>query len=215
MSEAARRKMTADEFYAWVRTQTEGRYELVDGEPVMMAGAINRHDRVMRNAMRHLGNHLDGHPCQPFSNEIYIVIPAGNRRQADGGVDCGTPDELSMDADRPTMVLQVLSPTTRQSTASRRSRSTRPSRHWNASCWSIQTARRCASSAACLTGAGQAPGSPAWMRSWSCRGSTSGCRCGRSTPGSASSPGQLWWSRPGHRGILSDAELTCAYGHVT
>jgi Uma2 family endonuclease len=38
MSEALRRKMTADEFYAWVRTQTEGRYELVDGEPVMMAG---------------------------------------------------------------------------------------------------------------------------------------------------------------------------------
>jgi hypothetical protein len=41
MSEAARRKMTADEFYVWVRTQTEGRYELVDGEPVMMAGATN------------------------------------------------------------------------------------------------------------------------------------------------------------------------------
>ena len=114
MSEAARRKMTADEFYAWVRTRTEGRYELVDGEPVMMAGATNRHDRVMRNAMRHLGNHLDGHPRQPFSNEIYIVIPAGNRRPADVGVDCGTPDDMSMDADMPTMVLEALSPTTRQ-----------------------------------------------------------------------------------------------------
>jgi Uma2 family endonuclease len=44
----------------------------------------------------------------------YIVTPAGNRRQADGGVDCGTPDDMSMDADRPTMVLEVLSPTTRQ-----------------------------------------------------------------------------------------------------
>jgi len=80
----------------------------------MMAGATNRYDRVMRNAMRRLGNHLDGHPCQPFSNEIYIVIPAGNRRQADGGVHCGTPDDMSMDADRPTMVLEVLSPNTRQ-----------------------------------------------------------------------------------------------------
>ena len=106
--------MTADEFYAWVRTRTEVRYELVNGEPVMMAGATNRHDRVMRSAMRHLGNHLDGHPCQPFSNKIYIVIPAGNRRQADGGVDCGTPDDMSMDADKPNMVLEVLSPTTRQ-----------------------------------------------------------------------------------------------------
>jgi Uma2 family endonuclease len=114
MSEAARRKITADAFYDWVKTRTEGRYELVDGEPVMMAGATNRHDRVMRNAMRHLGNHLEGHPCQPFSNEIYIVIPAGNRRQADVGVDCGAPDDMSMDADQPMLVLEVLSPTTRQ-----------------------------------------------------------------------------------------------------
>ena len=32
MNEAARRKMTADEFYAWVRTKTEVRYELVNGD---------------------------------------------------------------------------------------------------------------------------------------------------------------------------------------
>jgi Uma2 family endonuclease len=104
--------MTVNEFYDWLRT-VEGRYELVDGEPVMMAGANNRHDRITSNALRHVGNHLDGHRCQPFTADIYIPIPAGNRRQADMGIDCGTPEDNSMEADAPTLVLEILSPTTR------------------------------------------------------------------------------------------------------
>ena len=112
MNEAARRRMTADEFYTWLPT-VEGRYELVDGEPVMMAGATNRHDRIARNALRYFSDHLDGHRCQPFTADIYSPIPTGNRRQGDMGVDCGTPDDLSMEADAPTLVLEILSPTTR------------------------------------------------------------------------------------------------------
>jgi Uma2 family endonuclease len=113
MSEAAHRTMTVEAFYRWLLSQREGRYELVDGEPVMMAGANNRHDRIVRNALRHFGNHLDGHRCQPFTADIYIAIPAGNRRQSDMGIDCGTPEDTSMEASEPTLVLEVLSPTTR------------------------------------------------------------------------------------------------------
>ncbi len=113
MSEAAHHKLTAEAFYQWLLTRSEGRYELVDGEPVMMAGANNRHDRIVRNASRHFGNHLDGHRCQPFTADIYVAIPAGNRRQSDMGVDCGTPDDMSVEASAPTLVLEVLSPTTR------------------------------------------------------------------------------------------------------
>ncbi|MBV9249188.1 MAG: Uma2 family endonuclease [Acetobacteraceae bacterium] len=46
-------------------TGREARYELVDGEPVMMAGANRRHDRIGRNTFRLIGNHLQGHRCQP------------------------------------------------------------------------------------------------------------------------------------------------------
>lgn len=113
MGEAAYHEMSAEEFYRWVLSQSEGRYELVDGEPVMMAGANNRHDRIVRNAIRHFGNHLDGHRCQPFTADIYIPVPSGNRRQSDMGVDCGTPEDTSMEASEPTLVLEVLSPTTR------------------------------------------------------------------------------------------------------
>lgn len=70
MSEAAYHKLTAEEFYRWLLTPTEARYELVDGGPVMMAGANKRHDRIVRHASRHFGNHLDGHRFQPLTAEI-------------------------------------------------------------------------------------------------------------------------------------------------
>jgi Uma2 family endonuclease len=113
MSQAAYHKLDAPAFYGWLKTRTEGRYELVDGEIVMMAGANQRHDRVVLNAIRHFANHLAGHRCRPFTADIYVAIPAGNRRQADIGVDCGTPDDLSMEASEPALVMEVLSPTTR------------------------------------------------------------------------------------------------------
>jgi Uma2 family endonuclease len=113
MSEAAHQRMSVEEFYSWLATQTEGRFELVDGELVAMAGANRRHDRIAANALRLVGNHLEGHPCQPFTSDTYIAIPAGNRRQADMGVDCGRPEDESLEAAEPVMVLEILSPTTR------------------------------------------------------------------------------------------------------
>lgn len=113
MSQAAYQKLDASAFYRWLKTRSEGRYELIDGEIVMMAGANQRHDRVVRNVSRLMLNHFYGRRCQPFTADIYIAIPTGNRRQADIGVDCGTPDDMSMEASEPALVLEVLSPTTR------------------------------------------------------------------------------------------------------
>ncbi len=45
MSDRARRAMTVAEFLAWQSGQ-DRLYEFVDGEPVAMAGAKLRHDRV-------------------------------------------------------------------------------------------------------------------------------------------------------------------------
>jgi hypothetical protein len=41
--------MCADEFFAWIVHQ-DCRHELVDGAPVMVAGADRRHDRIVVNA---------------------------------------------------------------------------------------------------------------------------------------------------------------------
>ena len=112
MPEAAPRRMAPDEFYAWLRTQ-DRRHELVDGAPALMAGANRRHDRITINALTTFDRHLGAGPCQTFSSDTFIHIPAGNRRQADMGVDCGRPDEASLEAAEPALVLEVLSPTTR------------------------------------------------------------------------------------------------------
>jgi Uma2 family endonuclease len=112
MGDLAQRRLTVEEFYEWVAAR-EQKYELVDGEPVMMAGANRRHDRIAGNAIRVVGNHLQGHRCQPFTSDTYVKIPAGNRRQADMGVDCGPFEDSSLDASEPIFVLEILSPTTR------------------------------------------------------------------------------------------------------
>jgi Uma2 family endonuclease len=112
VAELARKKLSIAEFYEWVATQ-ERKYELVDGEPVMMAGANRRHDRIAANGIRALGNQLDGQTCQPFTSDTFVKIPAGNRRLPDLGVDCGTFDDLALDASEPRLVVEILSPTSR------------------------------------------------------------------------------------------------------
>jgi len=103
---------SVDEFYAWVTSQ-ERKYELVDGEPVMMAGASRRHDRIVVNALGELGNQLRGKPCQPFTSRTFVRIPTGNARLPDLGVDCGPVDDEALEASDPKLVIEILSPTAR------------------------------------------------------------------------------------------------------
>jgi Uma2 family endonuclease len=104
--------LSFDEFFAWVGAQ-ERKYELVDGAPVMMAGANRRHDRIAANALRVVGNQLLDQPCQPFTSDTFVIIPAGNARLPDLGVDCGAVDDTALAASEPRLVVEILSPTTR------------------------------------------------------------------------------------------------------
>jgi Uma2 family endonuclease len=79
-----------------------------------MTGVNRRHDRIVVNALGSLINQLRGQPCRPFTSETAIRIPAGNIRYPDLGVDCGRPDDLSMAAAKPALVVEVLSPSTSQ-----------------------------------------------------------------------------------------------------
>jgi Uma2 family endonuclease len=111
MGEAARREFSLEEFYEWAPAQ-DRKYELVHGEPVMMAGANRRHDRIVANAIRVVGNQLLGRACQPFTSDTFVRIPAGNARLPDLGVDCGPFDDDSLEASEPALVVEVLSPST-------------------------------------------------------------------------------------------------------
>ena len=105
-------RMDGDDFLTWCLDQEED-YELVDGVPVAMPGARQRHDQIVVNVIAELGNQLRGATCRPFSGNTAVRIPNGNIRRPDAGVDCGTFDDQAMAADQPVLVVEVLSPSTR------------------------------------------------------------------------------------------------------
>ncbi len=65
--------MTADEFHLWLESQSE-RYELVAGQPMLMAGATIAHDTIVMNGSRVIGNQLLGKPCRPRSADIAVKV---------------------------------------------------------------------------------------------------------------------------------------------
>jgi Uma2 family endonuclease len=113
MSASAVARMLPDKFLEWGLHQ-ELRYELVDGIPYAMAGAKQRHDRIVANTHGLLFGLLRGHRCRNFTADIAVRIPAGNIRRPDAGIDCARFDENASAAGAPYLVIEVLSPSTRQ-----------------------------------------------------------------------------------------------------
>jgi Uma2 family endonuclease len=111
MSQAIVAPWTETEFFAWLQRQ-EGRHELVNGVPRAMTGATQRHDRVTINLLLALGQRLRGTPCRTGSSDTAIRIPNKNIRYPDAAVDCGRFDDNARAATEPTLVAEVLSPST-------------------------------------------------------------------------------------------------------
>ena len=116
IAEDNRDRMTQDEFLMW-QTRQDKLYELVDGRPKlplkMMAGASQRHDRVVINAILSLGVQLKGKPCRPMTSDVAVSIPKGNFRRPDMTIECGKPDnDRTLRATDPRVAMEVLSPST-------------------------------------------------------------------------------------------------------
>lgn len=104
--------MTSAEFLDWQQYQGD-LYELVDGEPVAMAGAKQRHDRITANALGELHAQLRGSACRTFTADLAVLTVRGNVRRPDLGVHCGPFDDEAMCASQPRLVIEVLSRSTR------------------------------------------------------------------------------------------------------
>ncbi|MFG5118788.1 Uma2 family endonuclease [Methylorubrum sp. POS3] len=115
MAVAVRRdtRMRVAEYKEWVAARPEGeRWELIDGAPVMMAPAKDRHHRIVYNLLRALGDLADPRGCWAQTGlavlseamDDYAPIP-------DVLVRCGTelPDGYAQD---PLLLAEVLSPST-------------------------------------------------------------------------------------------------------
>jgi Uma2 family endonuclease len=116
MAEPQRRLMTPEEFFAWQLDQEE-RYELVDGVPVPlrgMTGASNAHDAVAVNIIISLGNQLRRGPCRVATADTAVRTSIRGIRRPDVTVECAPIDPKSYEAHAPKLVVEVLSPSTRQ-----------------------------------------------------------------------------------------------------
>jgi hypothetical protein len=69
-------KMTLTEFLAWEEHQTD-RHEFLGGETFAMAGGTARYNRVILNLASRIGDHLDGTPCQVFTQSMKVQFADG------------------------------------------------------------------------------------------------------------------------------------------
>ena len=65
--------MTFVEFLAWEEAQPE-RHEFIGGEIFLVMAGTARHNRVVLNLARHIGDHLDGTSCQVFAESMKVLI---------------------------------------------------------------------------------------------------------------------------------------------
>ncbi len=89
------------------------KHEYIDGEVYAMAGTSKNHNRIIKNILRKLENHLNESECEPFIVDIKVRVEKMNRfYYPDLVVVCGEDNEDEYYAVRPKMIIEVLSPST-------------------------------------------------------------------------------------------------------
>lgn len=111
MNASARLSMSVEEYLAWEPRQ-ERRHELVDGVVRLMAGGTRAHFEIGDKARDALKARLRGGPCRVYGADFRVQTPAGNHRYPDGVVDCAPRGPRDLAASKPTLIVEVLSPST-------------------------------------------------------------------------------------------------------
>jgi Uma2 family endonuclease len=106
--------MTVDEFLVWDTDDLIGRrWQLIDGEPVLMAPAAEPHGAIQNELGRLLANHLAERqsPCRVITAPGIVprVRANENFRVPDLGVTCAPPSREVMVQD-PVLLIEILSP---------------------------------------------------------------------------------------------------------
>ena len=108
MSQITRDSLTEPAFFALI-AGCDGRWELVDGQPVMMAPTNQRHADIVANILASLHEQLRGDKYRPTCARTGVRTGEATIRDPDIVVDCGTRDDHGMCATSPVLVCEVLS----------------------------------------------------------------------------------------------------------
>ncbi|MCU0870800.1 MAG: Uma2 family endonuclease [Pirellulaceae bacterium] len=90
------------------------RHEYVGGRVFAMAGASADHNRICINLVSGLGQFVEGHPCEAFSNDMKIRTHREVFYYPDVMVCCDPADNARYYRERPRFVFEVLSDETRK-----------------------------------------------------------------------------------------------------
>ena len=115
MSRQVKTYITPEEYLAFER-QAENKNEYVNGEIFAMTGASRKHNLIVGNLVRELGQQLKGKPCEVYPGEMRVKAPASRSYvYPDVVVVCSEPQFEDDHFDtllNPTLVVEVLSKST-------------------------------------------------------------------------------------------------------
>lgn len=89
----------------------EFKSEYIDGHIYAMVGASANHSYLAGNVFRFFGNHLENSPCNAFISDFKVKVGA-RYFYPDVLVRCDNEDEYY--TEQPTIIIEVLSPSTRK-----------------------------------------------------------------------------------------------------
>jgi Uma2 family endonuclease len=113
VAEQVRTEMTVAEFIAFADTEPLRRYELLLGIPVAMAPASLRHSAICFNVEAALRKQIKDRGCQAYRDVgVASSEDAAFLAQPDVAVRCGPIDDRRRWISDPTVVVEVLSPST-------------------------------------------------------------------------------------------------------
>ena len=107
-------KLTAAEYLAFER-QAENKSEFLNGEMFAMSGASFKHNLIVSNLLRELGNALRARACDVLPPDMRVHFPATGLYNPDVTVVCGNAEFVDDEFDtltNPTVLVEVLSPPT-------------------------------------------------------------------------------------------------------
>lgn len=118
MSVEAAVKFISIEDYLIVEEEAMRKHEYFEGEVFLMAGASINHNRIVRNALLAIGNHLNGKTCEVFPGDIRIHIEANTLfTYPDLTIFCDNTEMYNNRTDtalNPTVIIEILSNKTQQ-----------------------------------------------------------------------------------------------------
>ncbi len=116
-SPASSKKFYSIEEYLQIENEAVEKHEYYKGEIFAISGAGNRHNIISINIIVAVFNSLKGKSCQPFGSDMRIHIPQNTLfTYPDISIICGditNPGEDENSATNPTVIIEILSPSTR------------------------------------------------------------------------------------------------------